>query len=168
MSLAKCSRVDTRQHNLTRSRRRNLICHSNRLSNRCRTAPSTGHRDSTIGAEIVAAVLNLKESAGAVSTRIARNETARFGVDDTRLIAISRGLILLSPVVLHNLKQSVLAVVPQYNIHTRDSRYLLGIVLCKTTYHSYSGRRVLRQSLTDSIAALFFGNSRDCAGVYDI
>ena len=62
----------------------------------------------------------------------------------------------------------MLRIVSQNNIDTGNGSNLPGIILGKATYHRNCSRRVLRQSLTNGIPALFFGNRRDRTCVYNI
>jgi hypothetical protein len=111
--------------------------------------------------------LYLEKGTGAVASRIAGHKTARLRIDNTWLPACTI-LSTLSHILLNQLGQKHLSVVSDYDVHPWNRRHLMFPVLCKTTYHGYHCRRVLRTCLADGIPALFFCDSGHCTGVYDV
>ena len=144
-----------------------------------RAGASAGERDGTVGAEVVAAVLDFEEGAGAVAEGVLRGEGGEgLGGLINRIARINRItlntrinrsiLIIQSFLILEECWEEVFAVVAEHEADAGELLELFSGHLGEAADDGYLGFGVGAVGLADGVAALLLGGGGDGAGVDEV
>ena len=155
-SLAEVADIHARQHDLLAPLAGSLLslCHQ-RSDSRITREPARV-RDSTIGTEIVAAILNLQEIASTVTTRA----RWRKRLDILCLLRKEALLPVTRPSLREILDQPSLLVRPQHEVHALDAAHVFRLQLGITTSDHHKSPGMIPHHPVDSLTTLPVGHFR--------